>query len=77
MKLKELKRGESGRVIGYECPDRMYRQKLLQMGLVKGAEFTLIRVAPMGDPVEIQLSGFNLTLRKVEGDALTVERINP
>ena len=57
MKLKELKTGESGRVIGYDTTDRMYRQKLLQMGLVKGVEFTLVRMAPLGDPAEIQLSG--------------------
>ncbi len=75
MKLKELKPGESARVIGYDTTDRMYRQKLLQMGLVRGTEFTLVRMAPLGDPVEIQLSGFNLTLRKAEADVLKVERI--
>jgi len=42
-------------------------------GLTPGAVFTVQRVAPMGDPVEIALRGFRLTLRKAEADALIVE----
>ncbi len=75
MKLKDLKVGESARVTGYDTTDRMYRQKLLQMGLVRRAEFKLVRMAPLGDPAEIQLSGFNLTLRKAEAEALEIEKI--
>ncbi len=75
MKLKELKVGESGRVKGYDTTDRMYRQKLLQMGLIRGAEFKLVRMAPLGDPAEIQLRGFNLTLRKAEADSLNIEKV--
>jgi ferrous iron transport protein A len=74
MKLKEMKAGETGRVIGYATSDRNYRQKLLRMGLVKGAEFTLIRMAPLGDPAEISISGSSLTLRKAEADVLDVEK---
>lgn len=74
MKLKELKVGESGRVTGYDTTDRMYRQKLLQMGLVRGTEFTLVRMAPLGDPAEILLHGYNLTLRKAEADSLEIEK---
>lgn len=75
MKLKEMKPGETGRVSGYSTSDRQYRQKLLQMGLVKGAEFTLVRMAPLGDPAEISINGSGLTLRKAEADALDVEKI--
>ncbi len=75
MKLKDLKVGESARVTGYDTADRMYRQKLLQMGLVRRAEFKLVRMAPLGDPAEIQLSGFNLTLRKAEAEALEIEKV--
>ena len=75
MKLKDLKVGESARVTGYDTADRMYRQKLLQMGLVRRAKFKLVRMAPLGDPAEIQLSGFNLTLRKAEAEALEIEKI--
>jgi len=75
MKLREMKPGEPGRVSGYHTADRQYRQKLLQMGLVRGAEFTLVRMAPLGDPVEILVCGSSLTLRKAEADVLDVEKI--
>jgi len=50
MKIREMMVGASARVTGYDTTDRKYRQKLLQMGLVKQAEFTLVRLAPMGGP---------------------------
>ncbi|MBM4153005.1 MAG: ferrous iron transport protein A [Kiritimatiellaceae bacterium] len=75
MKIREMKNGERGRVSGYDTDDRNYRQKLLRMGLIRGAEFTLVRLAPLGDPAEILISGSSLTLRKAEADALIVEKI--
>jgi len=73
MKLKEMKAGMRGRVTGYGTADRAYRQKVLQMGLTRGTEFELVRMAPLGDPVEIAICGSGLTLRKAEADALEVE----
>ena len=73
MKLKDIDVGSRCMVSGYSSGERAYRQKLLQMGLVKGAGFTVVRKAPLGDPVELQLNGFNLTLRREEADALDVE----
>ena len=75
MKLKDVETGSKCRVAGYQTDDRSYRKKLLQMGLVRGAEFIVVRIAPLGDPVEIQLSGFNLTLRRQEADAIDVELV--
>ena len=75
MKLKEMEVGSKVKIIGYSNTDRHYRQKLLRMGLVKGEIFTIIRKAPMGDPIEIKIKGFCLTLRKDEADALMVEAI--
>jgi len=70
--------GDMGRVVGYDgMTDRAYRHKLLRMGLVKGAEFMLVRKAPLGDPLEIQVGEFSLTLRKDEANALKVERMTP
>jgi Fe2+ transport system protein FeoA len=51
IKLGDLKVGERGRVIGFEHGDIGHRQKLLSMGLTPGAEFAVMRVAPLGDPV--------------------------
>jgi len=73
MKIKDLEVGQKAKVIKYTTTDRNYRQKLLRMGLVKGSQFKLIRIAPLGDPVEIRLKDFNLSLRKDEADALEIE----
>lgn len=48
------------------------RRRLLDMGLVKGTEIMVIRRAPLGDPVEFLLKGYNLSLRKKEGDKVYV-----
>jgi Fe2+ transport system protein FeoA len=73
-RLKDLKPGECGEVLGYEGSDPVYRSKLLAMGLTKGTEVKLVKVAPLGDPVEIMVRGYNLSLRKTEADILQVRR---
>jgi ferrous iron transport protein A len=74
--LREMYVGETGTVSGYAKGATAYREKLLAMGLTRGTAFVVERIAPMGDPVEIQLRGFALTLRKDEAAALIVERGN-
>ena len=74
LSLGNLQVNEKGKVVGYAGKSGAYREKLLAMGLTKGAEFEVVRVAPLGDPVEITLMGFNLSLRKGEAEALLVER---
>ncbi len=74
IKLGDLKVGEWGKVMGFQKGDKSYRQKLLAMGLTPGTEFTVTRYAPMGDPVEITVRGFALSLRKQEAETLLVER---
>ncbi|OUD15024.1 FeoA family protein [Thioflexithrix psekupsensis] len=73
--LSDLKIGEMGRVVGIEKQQKAYRQKLLAMGLTPGTSFSVVRYAPMGDPVEIQVRGFSLSLRQGEAQALQVEKI--
>ena len=65
--------GARGTILGFAKGTNTYRQKLLAMGLIKGTEFQMARVAPMGDPVEIKVRDFNLSLRKEEAKALRVE----
>ena len=72
--LKDLAVGERGQVAGYEEGGRAYRKKLLSMGLTPGTELEVVRVAPMGDPVEVRVRGTSISLRKGEAEALQVEK---
>jgi ferrous iron transport protein A len=72
-KLAEMSVGDRGRVTGFAKGVETYRKKLISMGLVKGTEFLVNRLAPMGDPVEIEVRGYNLSLRKEEASVLHVE----
>lgn len=59
------------RLIGFKPGiNRSYRKKLLSFGFTRGIEFTILRVAPLGDPIEVRLRGFSVTLRKDELDTL-------
>ncbi len=48
-------------------------QRLLEMGLIEGTRLTVVRYAPLGDPIEVHLHGFNLSLRKSEAAKVEVE----
>lgn len=69
--------GKHYRVKGYSAEiNRQYRHKLLSMGFTPDAEFEAVRVAPLGDPVEVRIKGFLLSLRQDEVRFLQVEVIN-
>ena len=74
MKLKKMKVGENGTVAGFSTSDPAYRQKLLRMGLTRNAEFSVVRKAPFGGPIEIEVKGSRLVLRSDEADAFEVEK---
>ncbi len=71
MKLSEMKIGDKGEIISVHAKGEI-RRRILDMGIVSGVKFKVIRVAPLGDPIEIHLRGFNLTLRKEEASGITV-----
>lgn len=73
--ISDLKVGDRATVAGYAEAGKPYRRKLLSMGLTPGAEIGVTRVAPMGDPVEIRVRGFSLSLRKEEAATLNVEKL--
>lgn len=75
VKIKDLKPGESAVITGYEAGCNYYRQKLLSMGLIKGTKIRLLKTAPLGDPVQLELRGFKLSLRKNEADILILDLI--
>lgn len=73
--METLRPGDSARVTGLARGDRGYRQRLLAMGLTPGVVFSVRRMAPLGDPIEISLRNFTLTLRKGEASILELERV--
>ena len=73
--LADIAVGAKGKIVGFEKGSQVYRQKLLAMGLTKGIEFTVTRVAPLGDPVEILVRDYSLSLRKEEATALLVGKV--
>jgi ferrous iron transport protein A len=73
--LRDMKLGDQCKVTGIRRGEKAYRQKLLAMGLIPGTTFSVTRYAPMGDPVEIKVRGFALSLRQAEANALLVEKI--
>lgn len=76
MQLSQMTVGSRGRIVAIQAGDKVYRQRLIAMGLIPGTEFTLSRIAPLGDPVEIQVRGFALSLRKNEAGILQVESVS-
>ncbi len=73
--IRDLTIGEHGRVtrVGGEGA---LRQHFLDMGVIPGAEVTIVKYAPMGDPVELEIHGYELTLRLDEAAKIDVERID-
>ena len=72
--LNELGVGESG-VVAAVGADGALRQHFLDMGLIPGTEVTVVKFAPMGDPMEVRLHGYELTLRLSEAEQILVERL--
>ena len=70
--LSELKRGEKGRIVKIGGTGSI-RRRLLDMGMVSGSDVEMERVAPLGDPIEIKVKGYNLSLRKQEAASIQVE----
>lgn len=74
IKLSDLKLGQSAKIIGFEAMGAACRQKMFAYGLLPGSEITLVRLAPLGDPMQLSLAGdIMLSIRKSEGHNVTVE----
>ena len=75
MTLKELKVGESA-VVKVVGGHGALRQHFLDMGVIPGAEVTLIKFAPMGDPMELRIHGYELTLRLADAGQIEIEKLS-
>ncbi|MCC2668059.1 MAG: FeoA family protein [Armatimonadetes bacterium] len=71
--LTELAPGQAGRIRRIEGQGAV-RQRLQEMGLIRGTSIHFVRAAPLGDPIEIRVRGYHLTLRRQEAEAVILER---
>lgn len=73
--IRDLKVGEKAEICGYSGGAKGYRHKLLSMGLTPGVILELVRIAPLGDPIQVLVRGFVLSLRKSEASVLHLEKV--
>ena len=73
--LKEVKPGETVRVIKLNG-DGVVKRRIMDMGITKGVEIYVRKVAPLGDRVEISVRGYELSLRKADADMVAVEELS-
>jgi len=72
--LGDLVTGDRASISGLAKENTHYRRKLLAMGLTPSTPLAVVRVAPMGDPIEIQARGCHVTLRREEATLIYVEK---
>ena len=72
-RLTDLQIGEQGRVLDFDGEPSLV-QRLLEMGLTDGETVKVLRFAPFGDPIEIRVRGYNLSLRRSEASAVEIEK---
>ncbi|MBH79507.1 MAG: ferrous iron transport protein A [Gammaproteobacteria bacterium] len=70
--LGDLRPGDRARVAGFR-EQYPYASQLARLGLIPGTEFTVMRTAPLGDPVEIRFRGFSLVIRPSEAHVMLLE----
>ena len=73
--LSELKVGQKAKVLKLKEENKAIRRHLLDMGITRGVEITIKKVAPMGDPIDLQLRDYELCIRKEDLSKIEVEVI--
>jgi Fe2+ transport system protein FeoA len=71
MTLSEMKPGQSGRIEKIIRDDE-YMSRLMELGLIEGETVTFIKKAPLGDPIEIRILDYNLSIRRSEADSINI-----
>lgn len=75
MTMAELQAGDYAEITGYTLGNSVYRAKLLALGLTRGVQLKIVNVAPLGDPVEIGVRGYHLSLRRDEVGVIKVRKL--
>lgn len=73
--FSQLKPGDRARVTGFADLPENYRRQLLSLGMTPGVEFSVQHVAPLGDPLQVMVRGFRLSLRRHEAAGILVEKL--
>ena len=73
-KLKDLKPGRKGKVLKINARGEV-NKRIVEMGVTSGAVVEVERVAPLGDPIEIKVKGYHLSLRKEEAEGIEIEAL--
>ncbi|MEX2690158.1 MAG: ferrous iron transport protein A [Candidatus Njordarchaeum guaymaensis] len=73
VRLSELKPGEVGIIVDIVGGDSITMRRIIEMGMTKGERVKVIRNAPLRDPVEFEVKGYNLSLKRDEAKMIVVE----
>lgn len=73
--LAALRPGEQGKLLSFGATNAQFRQRLLAMGVTRGSIITIVRVAPLGCPVQVLIRGTAISLRLEEARSLLWERL--
>lgn len=73
MNLSNLKPGEQGRIVKLDSSIGPIRRRLMDMGVIPGELIKVEKVAPLGDPIEVTIKGYSLSLRKGEARGIELE----
>lgn len=74
--LNELREGQVGELISFQNENKALRRRLLDMGLTKGVKIEIRRISPLGDPIEVNLRGYDLCLRKDDMKGIVVKVVD-
>jgi len=72
--LASLRPGQSGIVAGFDRVDEL-TQRLMHLGVIDGTPVDVVRCAPTGDPIEIRVMGYALSLRRSEAEAILIDEV--
>lgn len=73
--MQTLQYGDKARILKIKSSEPGYRARLLAMGLLPQTQFSVTRVAPLNDPIEISVRGVHLSLRRQEAECLIIEKL--
>ena len=74
MTLNELQVGKSGKIVKNRTKGAL-KQRFMDMGITKGVVVKVVKIAPLGDPFEIEIRGYNLSIRKEDAKQIEIEEV--